>query len=146
MYWLRVSLKMPYALSVIFSLKINPTSVLYNLPYKTLQILRSSDSKIPCLEILTTYLSKNKNNFFKTIILQMTDNFIVFIGYQPPTPLKNTNPSFLPSPPFQAISLFMLVFREPPKSRIFQRTPNILSFSSLIPSYLLIVTKFLGKV
>ena len=73
MYWLRVSLKMPYALSVIFSLKINPTSVLYNLPYKTLQILRSSDSKIPCLEILTTYLSKNKNNFLKTIILQMTD-------------------------------------------------------------------------
>ena len=81
MYWLWVSLKMPYTLSIIFSLKINPTSVLYNLPYQTLQILRSSDSKIPCLEILTTYLSKNKNNFLKTIILQMTNiNFIVCIG------------------------------------------------------------------
>ena len=93
---------MPYALSIIFSLKINPTSVLYNLPYQTLQILRSSDSKIPCLEILTTYLSKNKNNFLKTIILQMTNiNFIVCIGVStPPPPLKNTNPSFLPSPPF----------------------------------------------
>ena len=70
------------------------------------------------------------------------------LGYQ--TPLKNTSTLFLaifalkssnfPRPPFQAIRPSILVFQDPPKSRIFQ------SFSSLTSSYLLKVTKnFLVK-
>ena len=48
---------------------------------------------------------------------------------------------FRQSPPLYIGFLWPL----PPKSQIFQWTPEILVFLSLIPSYLLKVTKFLGK-
>ena len=77
------------------------------------------------------------------------------MGYQPPS--KTSHSSFLKSPPLNwqtvQVPFFLgnphsiLVFHEPPsKSWIFQWTPKYLSFSSLTPSYLLTVTKFLVKI
>ena len=74
---------------------------------------------------------------------------IVCIGYQPPlsfqAPLKLAN---CPSPPFLGNPPSILVFREPlPSLKVgfFSEPQKYESFSSLIPSYLLKVTKFLGK-
>ena len=77
-------------------------------------------------------------------------------------PLKNTTPtpSFLPTSSLQSENCPSLPFLgtlSPPlywffvtspsaKSRIFQRTPKILKFFILNPSYLLKVTKFLVKI
>ena len=71
-------------------------------------------------------------------------------------PLQNhPPPSFLliPSsnwqtvqPPFLAIPPSIVVFREPSKSWIFHLTHKISKFSSLTPSYLLKVAKFLVKI
>ena len=77
----------------------------------------------------------------------------------PPSPQKHL-PSFLPSPSLNwqtaQAPLFqqsppplpsILVFRKPPhKSQIFQWTQKYSSFSSLTPSYLLKVAKFLVKI
>ena len=73
-------------------------------------------------------------------------------------PFKNTTPSFLqsaplksancPSPPFLGNPPTILVFREPLPLKVgfFSESPKYQSFSSLISSYLLKVTKFLGKI
>ena len=78
-------------------------------------------------------------------------------------PLKSTMPSFLPSlplnrqtaqaphshtPVFKAILPSILVFREPVPLKVvfFSEPPKYSRFSSLIPSYLLKVTKFLVNI
>ena len=99
-------------------------------------------------------------NFGKSILDNSKWDKIIIVGIGVPTPrLKNTTPSFFPSPPlkptncpsapppFQAISLYILVFQDPSqKSDLSVNAKNIRSFSSFIPSYLLKVTKFLGKI
>ena len=73
------------------------------------------------------------------------------------SPLKNTTPSFLPSSfplnlqtvqaPFLSSPPSILVFREPSlKVGFFYKPPKYQSFSSLTPSYLLKVTKFLVEI
>ena len=65
---------------------------------------------------------------------------------KPPLPqIKSAN---CQSPPFEAIALSILVFREPPppKNWILQWIPKILKFFTLNPSNLLKVTKFLVKI
>ena len=88
-----------------------------------------------------------------SILLRSTFQIVICaLGYQPP--LKNTIHSFLPrSPPLnlQAVQApflsnppSILVFREPSlKVGFFSEPQKYQSFSSLTPSYLLKVTKFL---
>ena len=67
------------------------------------------------------------------------------IRYQPL--LKNTTPfSCQPSPLNQQTVQAPFLGNPPSKSLFFQWTPKILKFLSLIPSYLLKVTKFLGNI
>ena len=72
-------------------------------------------------------------------------------------PLKSTNcpspPFFWQGPPPPPLYLFFVPplcicfsWTSSPKSQIFQWTPEILKFASLIPSHLLKVSKFLGKI
>ena len=102
--------------------------------------------------------------FFKK--LWLTRDYIMVKVYNPHsvhlgiTPLKNTTPSFLPSPllnlqtiqapPFLDNPPSILVFCElsppPPKSWIFQWMPKILKFFILNPVLFLKVTKFLVKI
>ena len=80
-------------------------------------------------------------------------HYIVCTGAS--SPLKNTIPLFIAkpplnwqtvqAPPFQAITPSILVFCEPPLKVRSISEPQKYSFSSLIPSYLLKVTKSLGK-
>ena len=77
------------------------------------------------------------------------------MGCQPPSktppplscqvPLKSAN---CPSPPFRQSPPSILVFCEPPplKVRFFSEPSKYSSLSTLIPSYLLKVTKFLSKI
>ena len=67
------------------------------------------------------------------------------IGLLTPLPLNQQTgqaPLLRQSPPLY----WFLIHLPPQKSRIFSEPPKHLHFSSLIPSYLLEVTKFLGKV
>ena len=80
---------------------------------------------------------------------------IVFIGVSTPpqkhhhllscqAPLKSAN---CPSPHFrQSTPLYWFFVNTPLKVRFSSEPPKYYSFSSLIPSYLLKVTKFLGKI
>ena len=71
------------------------------------------------------------------------------------TLIKNTTPSFSPSPllnlqtvqaPLFRQSPYILFFCEPPKIRFFSELLLYQHFSSLTPSHLLKVTKFLVKI
>ena len=88
--------------------------------------------------------------------------FIIFLSpqyplwYQPH--LKNTNPLFLAKPlplnlqsvqtPFlrQLPPLDCFLHQPPPKNRFFSKHQKYSSFSSLTPSYLLKITKFIVKI
>ena len=84
--------------------------------------------------------------------------YIVCIGLSVPLPSKTPPSSFLPSPPsspksdncpsppFLGNRPSILVFRDPHLKAGFSVNPKNISFSSLNPSYLLEVTKFLVKI
>ena len=96
------------------------------------------------------------NKAFYSILLRNTFQIlIVCIGVS--TPLKNTTLSLLPSSPplnlqtaqasFLSKPPSILVFCEPSlKGGFFSEPPKYQSFSSLKPSYLLKVTKFLVEI
>ena len=96
------------------------------------------------------------NKAFYSFLLKNTFQIvIVCIGVS--TPLKNTIHSFLPrslplnlqtvQAPFLSNPPSILVFREPSlKVGFFSEPQKYQSFSSLTPSYLLKVTKFLVKI
>ena len=102
----------------------------------------------------------NLDSFYisQFIYFYNTDS-VCALGYQPPSKkppprlfchdhLKSGNcPSPLPPVPLLGKYPLYIVFSSPllPKSRMFQRTPIILKFSSLTPSHLLKVTEFLVK-
>ena len=50
------------------------------------------------------------------------------------------------APIFYTIPYVWVFHEPPPKNRIFKWTPKILKFSSLTPSYLLLLTEFLVKI
>ena len=90
------------------------------------------------------------NKAFYSFLLKNTFQIvIVCIGVS--TPSKRPPAYFLPSPPLQAslfkkFPLYIGFSWILPKSGIFQWTPKYQSFSSLTPSYLLKVTKFLVEI
>ena len=96
------------------------------------------------------------NKAFYSILLRSTFQIvIVCIGVS--TPLKNTTPSFLPSSPLLNLQTVQVPFlSNPPSILVFHETSlkvgffsepqKYQSFSSLTPSYLLKVTKFLVEI
>ena len=121
-------------------------------------ILKQNSSTWPT-GIATISIKILEFNFGKPIFDNSKQDKIIIVGIGLSTPAQKHHPSFLLSPPlnqqtvqaprFQAISHYILVFQDqnpPPKSQLFQWTPKILKFLSLIPSYYSKVTKFLGKI